>query len=175
MVSARALFSVCSDRKRGIKETSSRGKGPLYACASSGHLPLARSFSTRYAVMVAWKDPHRCSTRNGGQISSSVKPTLRQLTKRFGAEQARAIRAEGQNSLNWIEEFITTHGINCHFMRNGRFHAAHTPRHFDKLVAEARRLGAEENVPTIIVPRQDQHQELGTNIKYQSPTSHSGV
>ncbi|MGB2035929.1 MAG: NAD(P)/FAD-dependent oxidoreductase, partial [Candidatus Puniceispirillaceae bacterium] len=85
-----------------------------------------------------------CSTRNGGQISTSIKPTLHQLTKRFGAERARAIRAEGQKSLDWIETFITAHGIDCNFMRNGRFHAAHTPRHFDKLVAEARRLDAEE-------------------------------
>ena len=118
-----------------------------------------------------------CSTRNGGQISSSVKPTLRQLTKRFGAEQARAIRAEGQNSLNWIEEFITTHGIDCHFMRNGRFHAAHTPRHFDKLMAEARRLGAEENVPTIIVPRHEQQKELGTDAYFGGVvfTQHASV
>ena len=75
------------------------------------------------------------------------------------------IRA-GQKSLDWIEEFITTHGIDCHFARNGRFHAAHTQSHFDELVAEAHRLGVEENVPTIVVPRQDQHQELGTDAYF---------
>ena len=118
-----------------------------------------------------------CSTRNGGQISSSIKPTLQQLTKRFGAERARAIRAEGQKSLDWIEAFITTYGIDCHFMRNGRFHAAHTPRHFEKLVAEAQRLGVEENVPTIIVPRQDQHKELGTDAYFGGVvfTQHASV
>ena len=118
-----------------------------------------------------------CSTRNGGQISSSIKPTLQQLTKRFGAERARAIRAEGQKSLDWIEAFITTYGIDCNFMRNGRFHAAHTPRHFEKLVAEAQRLGVEENVPTIIVPRQDQHKELGTEAYFGGVvfTQHASV
>ena len=118
-----------------------------------------------------------CSTRNGGQISSSIKPTQKQLTKRFGAKRAQAIRAEGQKSLDWIEEFITEHGIDCHFARNGRFHAAHTQRHFDKLVAEAHRLGAEENVPSIIVPRQDQHQELGTDAYFGGVvfTQHASV
>ncbi len=118
-----------------------------------------------------------CSTRNGGQISSSIKPTQKQLAKRFGSERARAIRAEGQKSLDWIEEFITTHGIDCHFARNGRFHAAHTPRHFEKLVAEAQRLGVEENVPTIIVPRQDQHKELGTDAYFGGVvfTQHASV
>jgi len=107
-----------------------------------------------------------CSTRNGGQISSSVKPTLAQLTKRFGAERARAIRAEGDASLDWIEQFITTHKIDCDFMRHGRFHAAHTPHHFDKLVTEARRLGDEENIPTKIVSRQDQAQEIGSDAYF---------
>ena len=107
-----------------------------------------------------------CSTRNGGQISESIKPTLKQLTKRFGADRARAIRAEGTTSLEWIEHFITANNIDCHFMRSGRFHAAHTPYHFEKMVAEARRLGDEENIPTTVVPRQDQHQELGTDAYF---------
>ena len=89
-----------------------------------------------------------CSTRNGGQISSSVKPSLAELAKRFGIDRARAIRAEGAASLEWIESFITDNGINCDFSRNGRFHAAHTPQHFTALVNEAARLGDEENVPT---------------------------
>ena len=118
-----------------------------------------------------------CSTRNGGQISSSIKPTLQQLKKRFGSERARAIRAEGQKSLDWIEEFITMHGIDCHFARNGRFHAAHTQHHFDKLVVEAHRLGVEENVPTIVVPQQEQHEELGTDAYFGGVvfTQHASV
>jgi len=118
-----------------------------------------------------------CSTRNGGQVSSSIKPTLKQLTKRFGEERARAIRAEGRKSLEWIEGFIKRNSIDCDFMRNGRFHAAHTPRHFEKLVAEAHRLGVEEDVPTIIVPRQDQHKELGTDAYFGGVvfTQHASV
>jgi len=107
-----------------------------------------------------------CSTRNGGQISGSLKPTLKQLTRRFGAERARAIRGEGNTSLEWIETFINANKIDCDFKRNGRFHAAHTPQHFEKMVAEARLLGDEENVPTIIVPREEQHQELGTDAYF---------
>ena len=107
-----------------------------------------------------------CSTRNGGQISGSLKPSLKQLTRRFGAERAHAIRGEGNTSLEWIETFIKANKIDCDFKRNGRFHAAHTPQHFEKMVAEARLLGDEENVPTIIVPRQDQHQELGTDAYF---------
>ncbi len=107
-----------------------------------------------------------CSTRNGGQISGSIKPTLQRLSKRFGVDRARAIRAEGEASLNWIEHFIKTNKIECDFLRNGRFHAAHTPRHFDKLVSEAKKLNAEENTPIKIVPRHDQYQEIGSEAYF---------
>lgn len=107
-----------------------------------------------------------CSTRNGGQISSSVKPTLAELTKRFGPDRARAIRAEGDASLDWIETFIKDNCIACDFMRNGRFHAAHTPQHFETLVREAARLGDEENIPITVIPRHEQHKELGSDIYY---------
>ena len=127
---------------------------------------VAASHGKSTQVLEAQTPGWGCSTRNGGQISSSVKPTLQQLAKRFGTERARAIRAEGDASLEWIEEFITKHSIDCHFTRCGRFHAAHTPRHFDKLVAESRRLRTEENVPTKIVSRADQHQEIGTDAYF---------
>ena len=127
---------------------------------------VAASHGKSTQVLEAQTPGWGCSTRNGGQISSSVKPTLQQLAKRFGIERARAIRAEGDASLEWIGEFIARHDIDCHFTRCGRFHAAHTPRHFDKLVAESRRLRTEENVPTTIVPRADQHQEIGTDAYF---------
>ena len=48
-----------------------------------------------------------CSTRNGGQISTHVKPSLEKLTQKVGASQASAMRQEGVNALDWIEELIT--------------------------------------------------------------------
>lgn len=104
-----------------------------------------------------------CSTRNGGQISTSVKPSLQQLSAKFGAERARAIRQEGETALQWIESLITEESIDCDFRRDGRFHAAHTPKHFDALVTDSKRLASEENIPSFVVSRQDQHRELGTD------------
>src|SRR5680860_146452 len=47
-----------------------------------------------------------CSTRNGGQISTSIKPSLAKLTAQHGRERADAIRGEGRAALQWIEERI---------------------------------------------------------------------
>ena len=52
-----------------------------------------------------------CSTKNGGQISTSIKPTLKALSKKYGGEKANAIRQEGLNALNWIEDFITLENL----------------------------------------------------------------
>ena len=104
-----------------------------------------------------------CSTRNGGQISTSVKPSLDQLTSRFGRERALAIRAEGANALQWIESRIASENIDCNFQRCGRFHAAHTPTHFGKLVDEVQAL-RREAIEVEPISRTDQRDHLGTDV-----------
>lgn len=104
-----------------------------------------------------------CSTRNGGQISTSVKPDFDTLAKRHGEQRATEIIKEGQRSLAWIGEFIAAEAIDCDFGVVGRFHAAHNPLQFTKLVnaVKGQRQGLE--VPTEIVERSAQHTELGTD------------
>ncbi|MEO0624479.1 MAG: FAD-binding oxidoreductase [Pseudomonadota bacterium] len=104
-----------------------------------------------------------CSTRNGGQISSSIKPSLAALTQRYGAERARAIRGEGLAALNWIEEFLENEGIACDFRRTGRFHAAHTPRAFETIAKAAEKTMREEGVEAHSVSRSDQRSEIGSD------------
>src|SRR6185312_7307818 len=66
-----------------------------------------------------------CSTRNGGQISTSVKPGYDELARRHGAARAFQIVKEGQNSLAWATNFVAREKIDCDFRIVGRFHAAH--------------------------------------------------
>jgi len=107
-----------------------------------------------------------CSTRNGGQISPSIKPSFDLLARRHGGDRARAIRNEGYRSLEWIGSFIEAEGISCDYQRCGRFHAAHTPAHFDSLVRDTEKLGRDEGVPFDVVSRHDQHAELGTDAYF---------
>lgn len=107
-----------------------------------------------------------CSTRNGGQVSTSVKPSLAKLTKRFGAQKARAIRQEGNNALDWLAGFIAREGLDCDFRRSGRFHAAHTPRHYEELLRDAAQMAQEEGIESHAVPRSEQRKELGTDAYF---------
>jgi glycine/D-amino acid oxidase-like deaminating enzyme len=43
-----------------------------------------------------------CSSRNGGQVSTSIKPTVGELSGRLNEEIARGIRREGLNALDYI-------------------------------------------------------------------------
>ncbi len=104
-----------------------------------------------------------CSTRNGGQISTSIKPSLGELTKKYGPQCAFEILKEGQTALSWIGDFIENEGIDCDFKVPGRFHAAHSSGAFDRLVRQVTSQPRGLEVPYRIVERGDQRAEIGTD------------
>ena len=106
-----------------------------------------------------------CSTRNGGQISTSVKPDFAELARRHGADRAvPASCSEGHASLAWVA-----------FLRRRRkpstaisaSSAASTPRTARRATrrwrASWRRNRAGLEVEAHMVPRAEQLQELGTD------------
>ena len=137
------------------------------AIVGSGYTGLNAAIETarggRSTLVLDSEDPGwGCSTRNGGQISTSIKPSLEKLAKLHGTNRARAIRKEGETALAWIEERINSEKIDCAFNRVGRFHAAHMPGAYETLARDAERLTREEGIEAHAVPRELQHQELGT-------------
>src|SRR6056297_311425 len=104
-----------------------------------------------------------CSTRNGGQVSTSVKPSLEKLTKSFGLDKARDLRSEGAAAIEWLSDFVDREQIDCDFNRSGRYHAAHTPRHYEALVRDAEKMRREEGIESFAVPRAEQRSELGSD------------
>ena len=107
-----------------------------------------------------------CSTRNGGQISTSIKPGLAQLAQRHGAETARAIHQDGRDALKWIGEFVAEEGIACDFSIVGRFHAAHNEAAFRRLAAAVEKEPSGFESGASIVSRSEQRAELGTEAYF---------
>jgi len=104
-----------------------------------------------------------CSTRNGGQISTSIKPGLAELSRRHGRETGLRIAREGQNALDWIADFTREENLDCDFQETGAFHAAHSEKAFKKLVSEVQNQPTEVRIPARVVSRAEQHSELGTD------------
>src|SRR4029077_7078125 len=74
-----------------------------------------------------------CSTRNGGQISTSIKPSYATLARRHGESRAFGILRGGQQSLAWLGEFVRSEEMDCDFAVVGRFHAAHSATQYEAL------------------------------------------
>ena len=101
-----------------------------------------------------------CSSRNGGQISGEIKPGYEALARRYGEGKALALIGEARHALDWLGAFIEQQGLECDYRQSGRFLAAHNPRQFLKLVAQAEHQvpGLEQNLQ--IVEKQDQASEI---------------
>ena len=104
-----------------------------------------------------------CSTRNGGQVSTSIKPSFELLARCHGATRAFDILQEGQRSLAWIVDFIEREQIDCDFARVGRFHAAHNAAQYEALAARVDHQPKGLEVPAHMVPRAEQRRELGSD------------
>jgi glycine/D-amino acid oxidase-like deaminating enzyme len=129
------------------------------------HAAIETARGGRTTMVLDAQDPGwGCSTRNGGQISTSIKPSLEKLTARLGEERARAIRQEGETALQWIEDFVSSEALQCDFRRKGRYHAAHSPAHYDEIARNAEILRRDEGVEAYAVSRSDQRQELGSDV-----------
>jgi len=101
-----------------------------------------------------------CSTRNGGQISGEIKPDFEKLSRLYGSAEAHALIAEARTALEWLGDFVDRQHIDCDYQRCGRFVAAHSPRQFEKLVAQARQQTAGLEQSLRIVEPQDQSSEI---------------
>jgi len=135
------------------------GSGYTGLCAALQVARAGRSTAVLDAEDAGWG----CSSRNGGQISTSIKPGFDELARRHGADTAFAILKEGRNALAWIEAFVAEEGIDCDFMVPGRFHAAHNARKYEEMARDVGNQPKGLEVPAHVVPRAEQHRELGTD------------
>ena len=139
------------------------------AIIGSGYTGLCAAIQTarggRHTVLLDAADAGwGCSTRNGGQVSTSLKPSFEKLSAKHGTDRAYRILREGHAALAWIGDFIASEAIDCDFKRVGRFYAAHTPAQYEK---QARKLAKQPKgleVEAHMVPRAEQRQELGSEF-----------
>jgi glycine/D-amino acid oxidase-like deaminating enzyme len=104
-----------------------------------------------------------CSSRNGGQISTSIKPAYDELSGRHNQDLAFRIRREGIESLAWFKELVASSGIDCDYREAGRFHGAHAQKYFKELATAAKSQPKGLEVPFEMVPRAEQHREIASD------------
>lgn len=141
------------------------------AIVGSGYTGLAAAIELarggRQVVLLDAEDAGwGCSTRNGGQVSTSIKPCFATLAARHGEAIAFRIRREGLNALEWVEDFITRERIDCNFFKAGRFHAAHNAAAYNILARQAANQPEGLEVEVHVVPRAEQRSEVASDLYY---------
>ncbi|MEP9350053.1 FAD-binding oxidoreductase [Xanthobacter sp. KR7-225] len=105
------------------------------------------------------------STRNGGQVGSgNQKFRVAALVARMGERKAVALLREGVEMLDGIERLIAEEGIDCDFVRCGRFRGAMRPAHYEAMARDMEDLGRLAGVGFEMVPKADQHREIGSDL-----------
>ncbi len=105
------------------------------------------------------------STRNGGQVGSgNQKFRVKTLIALRGRAKAEAMLREGVAMLDHIAHLIEQERIDCHFVRCGRFRGAMRPEHYDAMARDLDDLRTVAGVESVLVPRAEQHREIGTDI-----------
>ena len=107
-----------------------------------------------------------CSTRNGGQVSTSIKPSFFELEKTYGKDMAFAIYKEGDNSLQFTGDFIKQENLDCSYAEVGCFHAAHNTAQYEKLARAIEHQAFELQDDAYMIPRSEQRSELGTDTYF---------
>ncbi|WP_246741035.1 NAD(P)/FAD-dependent oxidoreductase [Mesorhizobium sp. NZP2298] len=102
------------------------------------------------------------SGRNGGHISTSMKPGLAELSARIGETQARQVLGIGFSAVRYLNQLIAQEGIDCHLETCGHFTGAHKPSAMTGLAAWAEEQQSLGN-PVELVRKQDQRSYCGTD------------
>ncbi|HWX34759.1 MAG TPA: FAD-binding oxidoreductase [Steroidobacteraceae bacterium] len=104
-----------------------------------------------------------CSSRNGGQVAYSIKPSFNTLKAKFGADVAFGICREGLEAVAYLRSLAKQH-VDCAWREDGCFYGAHTARHYAQMVrdAENQPRGLEQRIS--VVAKADQHSEIASDF-----------
>jgi glycine/D-amino acid oxidase-like deaminating enzyme len=105
------------------------------------------------------------STRNGGIVHAGYKWGPRQLLRRYGEDDGRALYQETLASYALVKRLIADEGIDCDFRETGHLELAYAPAHVDDL-EHARDGLASVGVEATIVDRAHLREEIGSDAYY---------
>jgi len=110
------------------------------------------------------------SSRNGGFMIPGLFLSVDKLEKRYGKESAKAFYDWSKKSVDYVEELVTTEGIDCDLDRSGHITLGTKPSHFPHLMAYHEYLQNEYDDEDTEILQPD---EVGTEIF--SPIFHGGI
>ncbi len=137
----------------------------------SAALTLARA-GRSVLVLEAGVPGEGASSRNGGMCGDQLKPSLEELTRRYGEKLAVALLKEGREALEFLASFITQEGIECHFSRMGRFTGALKRGQYEEMARISETLRKVNGFEFDMVGKAEVRQEIGTDAYVGGRVTH---
>jgi gamma-glutamylputrescine oxidase len=114
------------------------------------------------AVTIGWG----ASSRNGGMVLTGRKLDAGVVEKRYGAELTRQLFDDSIASISTVEQLVIQEHISCDFKRTGHLLLANKPVHYAAMQQEAEWFSKHFNYQTILIPRNDLPNEIGSEVYY---------
>jgi glycine/D-amino acid oxidase-like deaminating enzyme len=105
------------------------------------------------------------SSRNGGALggAGSLGKTRGDLAEAFGKEYVSELMAEGEQAFENFEAFVAREGLDCDYVRCGRFVGAHAPRALEALKRRIELINGAGTEEAFLVPRDRVAEEIATD------------
>ncbi|MSP83809.1 MAG: FAD-dependent oxidoreductase [Alphaproteobacteria bacterium] len=141
------------------------------AIVGSGHTGLSAALTLvragrSVAILEAEVPGYGASTRNAGYVGRTLYAKYPKLEKTFGAEKAVALTREGVTAHEYIVRLVEQEQLDCRFEYRGRFIAAESQAHYDKMAHEFEALRRVAPMEGHMVSRADQRTEIGSDYYY---------
>ena len=125
----------------------------------------------RVVVLDAERIGWGASSRNGGMVSGGLKVASAGLQKAHGPEEARRIALAAAASFPFLEETLQREGIECDYVRCGRFVGAWSAGHYTAMAQRVDWLAEVTGLPARMLPRERQHEALGSDFYHGGMTA----
>ncbi|MER9741637.1 MULTISPECIES: FAD-binding oxidoreductase [unclassified Mesorhizobium] len=104
------------------------------------------------------------SSRNGGMASGSIRPSRKELIRRFGLDRANGILLEGQAARQDLWRFLEAENVDANFLLSGLFEGAMTVEETEELRRHAGFLADSLGIETFAVKGSDVRKYIGTDL-----------
>ncbi|WP_090633953.1 NAD(P)/FAD-dependent oxidoreductase [Neobacillus massiliamazoniensis] len=104
------------------------------------------------------------SGRNGGMVLPGYKPTMQELVKKYGQDEAKLLNDLSLISIELVKKIIDEHQINCDFRNTGHIVVAYKAKHFEELKLESEYLNKHFGYESRVLDRSQLHIEIDSPI-----------
>ena len=115
------------------------------------------------------------SSRNGGMVLTGMKLGVNQLISMYGRERTQRLYAASLKSIDCVEQIVKEENIACDFGRCGHLEVACKQAHFDDYARQVGVIAREFHHELKIVPRDQLHSEIGSNIYFGGMVDQTSV